>query len=126
MAGVVRIARPTIDEDVHLVGAGWTGRARARHHFLGGGLVESRQHFDHVFNFEFLKIDSDQAYQVAEKNGGSKLTQKDPKQPVYFILDWNAPKNELLWHVIYGQSMDGAKLKIAVNASTGLFEKVEE
>lgn len=80
----------------------------------------------HVFNFEFLKIDSDQAYQVAEKNGGSKLTQKDPKQPVYFILDWNAPKNELLWHVIYGQSMDGAKLKIAVNASTGLFEKVEE
>ncbi len=49
-----------------------------------------------------MKVDSDTAYQVAEKNGGSKLTSKDPKQPVFFVLDWDAPKNELVWHVIYG------------------------
>jgi hypothetical protein len=79
-----------------------------------------------VFSFEFLKIDSDKAYEVAEKNGGSKLTKKDPKQPVFFILDWDNAKNVLLWHVIYGTTQDDAKLRIAVNASTGEFERVEK
>jgi hypothetical protein len=77
------------------------------------------------FNFEFLKIDSDKAYAVAEKNGGSKLTKKDPKQPVFFVLDWDNTKNVLLWHVVYGTTQDDAKLRIAVNASTGEFERVE-
>jgi len=79
----------------------------------------------HPFNFEFIKIDSDKAYEVAEKNGGSKLTKKDPKQPVYFILDWDNAKNMLVWHVIYGTNQDDTKLRIAVNASTGEFERVE-
>jgi hypothetical protein len=79
-----------------------------------------------VFSFEFLKVDSDKAYEVAEKNGGSKLTKKDPKQPVFFILDWDNAKNVLLWHVIYGTTQDDAKLRIAVNASTGEFERVEK
>jgi hypothetical protein len=79
-----------------------------------------------VFNFEFLKIDSDKAYEVAEKNGGNKLTKKDPKQPVFFVLDWDNAKNLLLWHVIYGTTQDDAKLRIAVNASTGEFERVEK
>ena len=61
-----------------------------------------------------------------EKNGGSKLTKKDPKQPVFFILDWDNAKNVLLWHVIYGTTQDDAKLRIAVNASTGEFERVEK
>ncbi len=78
-----------------------------------------------VFDLGFLKVDSDKAYEVAEKNGGSKLTRKDPKQPVFFILDWDAPRNELVWHVVYGNSEDEAKLRIAVNASTGQFVRVE-
>lgn len=79
-----------------------------------------------VFNIGFLKIDSDKAYEVAEQHGGSKLTAKNPKQPVYFILDWNAPKNELVWHVIYGTTQDDAKLQVAVNASSGEFLRVEK
>ncbi|MFZ0312490.1 MAG: hypothetical protein WAL85_07260 [Candidatus Korobacteraceae bacterium] len=79
-----------------------------------------------VFNIGFLKIDSDKAYEVAEKNGGRKLTTKDPKQPVFFVLDWEAAKNQLVWHVIYGSSQEEAKLRIAVNASTGEFLRVEE
>jgi hypothetical protein len=74
----------------------------------------------------FVKVDSDKAYDVAQKNGGSRLTQKDPKQPVFFILDWDSQKNLLLWHVIYGTTQDDAKLRIAVNASTGEFERVEK
>ena len=79
-----------------------------------------------VFNFEFLKTDSDKAYEIAEKNGGSKLTQKNPKQPVFFVLDWDGEKNQLVWHVIYGTTQDDAKLRIAVNASTGEFLRVEK
>lgn len=79
-----------------------------------------------IFNLGFLKIDSDKAYEVAEKNGGSKLTKKDPQQPVFFILDWDSAKTQLLWHVIYGESEDKSKLRIAVNASSGAFERVEK
>jgi hypothetical protein len=41
------------------------------------------------------------------------------------VLDWDAQKNQLLWHVIYGESEEKAKLRVAVNASTGEFERVE-
>ncbi len=81
---------------------------------------------ERVFNLGFLTIDSDKAYEVAQKNGGQKLTTKDPKQPVFFVLDWDASKNQLVWHVIYGSSQEEAKLRIAVNASTGEFLRVEK
>jgi len=79
-----------------------------------------------VFNLSFLRTDSDKAFEVAQKNGGQKLTTKDPKQPVFFVLDWDAPKSQLVWHVIYGSSQDEAKLRIAVNATTGEFLRVEK
>jgi hypothetical protein len=78
-----------------------------------------------IFQLAFLKVDSDQAYDVAKEHGGEKLMKKDPKQPVFFMLDWDAPKNTLLWHVIYGTTLDNAKLRVAVNATTGKFERVE-
>ncbi len=78
------------------------------------------------FNIEFIKTDSDKAYEIAEKNGGDKLTKKDPKQPVFFTLDWDAAKNQLVWHVIYGSDQNDAKLRIAVNATTGEFLRVEK
>jgi hypothetical protein len=81
---------------------------------------------ERVFNIGFLKIDSDKAYEVAQKNGGQKLTAKDPKQPIFFMLDWDGAKSQLVWHVIYGASQDDAKLRIAVNASTGEFLRVEK
>jgi hypothetical protein len=79
-----------------------------------------------VFNLGFLRTDSDKAYEVAQKNGGQKLTTKDPKQPAFFVLDWDASKNLLVWHVIYGSSQDDAKLRIAVNATTGDFLRIEK
>ncbi len=79
-----------------------------------------------VFDLGFLKVDSDKAYEVAQKHGGEKLTMKDPGQPVLFVLDWDAQKNELVWHVIYGNSQDEDKLRIAVNATSGEFLRVEK
>jgi hypothetical protein len=81
---------------------------------------------DRVFDISYLKTDSDKAYEVAEKNGGEKFTKNDPKQPVIFVLDWDSSKNQLVWHVIYGASQNDAKLRIAVNATTGEFLRVEK
>ena len=79
-----------------------------------------------VFDVAFLKVDSDQAFAVAQKHGGEKILEKDPANPVIYVCDWNHNTNELVWHVIYGSSRDNAKLTVAVNASTGEFIRVEK
>jgi hypothetical protein len=73
-----------------------------------------------VFDISFLKKDSDQVLQVANEHGGAALMKKDPKQPVNFLLDWNG-KNQLVWHVIYGESRNTAPLVVDVDASSGLY-----
>jgi hypothetical protein len=79
-----------------------------------------------VFDMAFLKIDSDQAAETAQKHGGDKVLEKAPDTPVTFACDWNHNTNQLVWHVIYGASREGAKLTVAVNASTGEFIRVEK
>lgn len=79
-----------------------------------------------VFDMAFLKIDSDQAFATSQKHGGDKILEKEPDTPVFYICDWNRNTNELVWHVIYGTNRDGAKLTVAVNASTGEFIRVEK
>jgi hypothetical protein len=78
----------------------------------------------HVFDMAFLKIDSDKAFNEAQKHGGEALLKKDPKQPTVFLLEWSG-KNRLVWHVIYGESRNNAKLAIAVDASSGAFIEKE-
>jgi hypothetical protein len=80
----------------------------------------------HIFDMQFLKIDSDQAFEEAQKHGGDKLLEKASDTPVIYILEWNAPTNELTWHVIYGTNRDTAKLRIAINATDGKFVRVEK
>ena len=79
-----------------------------------------------VFDIAFLKIDSDQAAETALKHGGDKVLEKAPDTPLTFVCDWNHNTNQLVWHVIYGPSREGAKLTVAVNASTGEFIRVEK
>jgi hypothetical protein len=78
-----------------------------------------------VWELPFLKIDSDKAYEVAQKQGGEKLTAKDPNQPVTFILDWDSRRAALQWHVIYGVKPMDAKLHIIVDATSGAYVKTE-
>jgi hypothetical protein len=80
----------------------------------------------HVWDMAFLKIDSDQAFTEAQKHGGDKVLEKSPDTPVTYVCDWNHNTNELVWHVIYGANREGAKLTVAVNASTGAFIRVEK
>lgn len=79
-----------------------------------------------VFDMAFLKIDSDQAFETAQKHGGDKILEKAPDTPVIYVCYWNHNTNQLVWHVIYGSSHEGAKLTVSVNASTGEFIRVEK
>jgi hypothetical protein len=79
-----------------------------------------------AFDIAFLKTDSDKAFEVAQHHGGDKILEKSPDTPVLYILEWDRVNNVLVWHVVYGTSRDDAKLKIAVNASTGEFIRVEK
>jgi hypothetical protein len=79
-----------------------------------------------VFDMLFLKIDSDQAFATAQKHGGDKMIEKDPKTVVVYVCDWNHNTNELTWHVTYSSAHDASKLTVAVNASTGEFIRVEK
>jgi hypothetical protein len=79
-----------------------------------------------VFDIGFLKTDSDKAFEVAQQHGGDKILAKAPDTPVLYILEWNHVTNELIWHVIYGESRDNAKLKVAVNATSGDFLRIEK
>ncbi len=80
----------------------------------------------HIFDVVFLKTDSDKALEVAQKHGGDKLLAKAPDTPILYMVDWSQPTGELIWHVIYGANQYEAKLKVAVNANTGEFIRVEK
>ena len=79
-----------------------------------------------AFDFAFLKTDSDKAFEVAQQHGGDKILEKSPDTTVLYILEWDRVNNQLVWHVVYGESRDNAKLKVAVNASTGEFLRIEK
>ena len=79
-----------------------------------------------VFDIAFLKVDSDKALEVAQKHGGDKLLEKNPDIPILYMLEWSRPISGLIWRVIYGNSRDDARLKVALNASTGDFIRVEK
>jgi hypothetical protein len=75
-----------------------------------------------AFDVNFLKIDSDKAYEVAQKHGGDKIT----GSPVTYLLEWEPGENHLLWHVIYGSSRNDAKLVVDVDATTAEFNRKEK
>jgi hypothetical protein len=78
------------------------------------------------FDVQFLKIDSDQAFEVAQKHGGDKVLQEKPDTPIIYLLEWNRQGNNLIWHVIYGSSRNEAALVADVDASTGEFLRKEK
>jgi hypothetical protein len=79
-----------------------------------------------VFDMAYLKIDSDKAFEVAQKHGGEKLTKANPKIPIFYSIDWDHTKNKLLWHVAYGSSGDDSKLRVVVDATEGTFVRVDK
>ena len=79
-----------------------------------------------TFDLAFLKIDSDKAFEVGQKHGGDKVLADAPDTPVSYLLDWNVSGNNLIWHVIYGNSRNDAKLVVDLDASSGDFIRKEK
>jgi hypothetical protein len=75
-----------------------------------------------TWDLNYLKIDTDQAFETAQQHGGKALLEKEPKLPVSYFLDFDATANQLRWHVIYGSP---AKLTVFVDASGGNFLRKE-
>src|SRR5258708_27068365 len=71
------------------------------------------------FDLNYLKIDSDEAFKVAQQHGGKELLAKNPKMDVSYQLDFDPRLSQLKWHVIYGESP--SPLTVLVDASTGQF-----
>jgi hypothetical protein len=78
------------------------------------------------FQLVYLKTDSDQALEIAQKHGGAALVKKDPNLPVNFTLGWEPRRSMLVWHVIYGQSVNEPQLDVVVDASSKEFVRVEK
>ncbi len=79
-----------------------------------------------VFDIGFLKVDSDKAFEVAQKHGGDKVLEKNSDVPILYVLDWSHAANKLIWHVIYGTSRDDAKLIVDVDGTSGEFIRTEK
>ena len=77
------------------------------------------------FDTGHWKIDSDKAFETAQKHGGEELLKKNPKAQVTYVLDWNAVKDVPVWHVTYSPE-GAAPLTVDVNATTGEFMRVEK
>ena len=78
------------------------------------------------FDLSFLKIDSDKAFTVSGKKGGTAFLKKNPDTPIKYVLFWEASQGRLIWKIVFGASEYDAKLVIWVNASTGDFVKAEK
>jgi hypothetical protein len=74
-----------------------------------------------MFQPFLLNSDSDEVFKLAQDKGGAKLMEKNPKQPVIYLLDWDSRNKQLLWVVVYGESSKDAKGRGVVDATTGKF-----
>jgi hypothetical protein len=81
---------------------------------------------DNDFDAQFLKVDSDKAFEVAQKHGGEKILQEKPDTPVVYLLDWDRSSRSLVWHVIYGDNRNSAALVADVDGTTGEFLRKEK
>lgn len=76
------------------------------------------------FDLNFLKVDTDKAFEVAQAHGGKQVLEKDSKVSVGYLLDWDSQASALRWHVIYGSESAG-RLAVQVDASSGAFIRKE-
>jgi len=103
--------------------------------FIWSGMADAPRKVDHgledtynpsnrstqTWDLNFLKVDTDEAFAVAQKHGGKELLEKEPQLGVNYLLDFSALTNQLRWHVIYGGTTSLGKLTVLVDASTGKF-----
>ncbi len=76
-----------------------------------------------IFDPAFLKIDTDQVFETAQKHGGEKILAAAPDTPITYRLAWDRNAAKLIWRVTYGSE---GKLGVDVDATTGGFLRVQK
>ncbi len=72
------------------------------------------------FLVQAIKTDSDEAYDVAAKKSAEYL-KKNPGKPVNFVAEYTSRFPNLVWRVLWGESVNSADYSVFVDASTGQF-----
>ncbi len=78
-----------------------------------------------TWDWNFLKVDSDEAFNVAQQHGGKQILEKDPNTGINYLLNFDPLSNQLRWHVTYGGSGGAGRLTVMVDASSGQFLRKE-
>jgi hypothetical protein len=74
-----------------------------------------------MFLPSYFLVDSDKAYAATLDHGGKPLIEKNAKQPVIYLLDWDPKKKELVWTVLFGKSQSDRQGVALISARTGSF-----
>ena len=67
-----------------------------------------------------LKIDSDEAYDIAAKNSTDYI-KKNPDKSISYLLEHNKRFPDPSWRVIWGESVSSSDYSVFVDATTGMF-----
>jgi hypothetical protein len=70
------------------------------------------------FLVQALKVDSDEAYETAEKKSTDYL-KKYPDMPVQFLLESTPRFPNLTWRVIWGETVGASDYSVFIDATTG-------
>ncbi len=71
-----------------------------------------------------LKIDTDAAFRTAEAKGGSLFREKNPQQPVTFVLERERASGLAVWRVCYAPDCTSSRFTVTINATNGSVWKV--
>src|SRR3954467_1479568 len=76
------------------------------------------------FDFNYLKIDSDKAYEIAEAHGGKEFLAKNKGANIRYTLSFDGRNNQLRWIVSMEASSAKARpVTVIVDATSGKFLK---
>jgi|SRR5271165_648360 len=93
------------------------------HQGVFGGPDESAR-APKTFLLAAIRVDSDEAYKVAASKSADYI-KKNPDKPVLFILELTNRFPQLVWRVVWGDSVNSSDYSVFVDAATGEFlEKV--
>jgi hypothetical protein len=72
------------------------------------------------FTIAAIKVDSDEAYAVAEKESADYI-KKNPTKPVTFLMQLGKRFPDVTWRVIWGDSVGTSDYSVFVDGTTGKY-----
>ncbi len=90
------------------------------------GFLQPYERLDPGFRHSVLEGRHRQGVRGCPTAWGRQAARQDAGHAGSLLLDWDRTENKLQWHVMYGGGRDDAKLRVAVDATSGNFFRVEK